>query len=40
MHARELRMIVNHLLNGTLIYDLWLRMLWLHKRLCKFLMKP
>ena len=25
---------------GTLIYDLWLRMRWLHKRLCKFLMKP
>ena len=24
----------------TLIYDLWLRMRWLHKRLCKFLMKP
>ena len=25
---------------GTLIYDLLLRMRWLHKRLCKFLMKP
>ena len=24
---------------GTLIYDLWLRMRWLYKRLCKFLMK-
>ena len=26
--------------HGTLIYDLWLCMRWLHKRLCKFLMKP
>ena len=25
---------------GTFIYDLWLRMRWLYKRLCKFLMKP
>ena len=25
---------------GTLIYDLWLRMRWMHKRLCKFLTKP
>ena len=25
--------------HGTLIYDLWLRMRWLYKGLCKFLMK-
>ena len=25
---------------GTLIYDLSLRLRWLHKRLCKFLVKP
>ena len=34
------RMYAFYPLRGTLIYDLWLHMRLLHKRLCKFLMKP
>ena len=34
------RMYAFYPLRGTLIYDLWLHMHLLHKRLCKFLMKP
>ena len=34
------RMYAFYPLRGTLICDLWLHMRLLHKRLCKFLMKP